>query len=61
VHAVCFADLAAAEHFMQFQYGWIADPLYFGDYPKIMRDTQVGAAYKLLISQLISTSGHILG
>lgn len=39
--APCHADVKAAEHFMQFQYGWIADPLYFGDYPKIMRDTQV--------------------
>jgi len=26
---------------MQFQYSWIADPLYFGDYPKIMRESQV--------------------
>lgn len=38
---VSCADVKAADYFMQFQYGWIADPLYFGDYPKIMRDTQV--------------------
>ena len=25
---------------MQFQYAWIADPLYFGEYPKLMRQTQ---------------------
>ncbi|KAF8059426.1 BGLU42 [Scenedesmus sp. PABB004] len=34
------ADVAAAEAFMVFQYAWMADPLYFGDYPKLMRDTQ---------------------
>eukprot|EP00775_Hariotina_reticulata_P009616 gene9616-9777_t len=34
------ADVEAAENFMVFQYAWIADPLYFGDYPKIMKDTQ---------------------
>jgi hypothetical protein len=41
---LCLADLKAADYFMQFQYGWIADPLYFGDYPKIMRDSQVRKA-----------------
>lgn len=35
------ADVQAADYFMQFQYSWIADPLYFGDYPKIMRESQV--------------------
>lgn len=25
---------------MVFQYAWMADPIYFGDYPQIMRDTQ---------------------
>lgn len=25
---------------MQFQFGWIADPLYFGDYPAVMRNSQ---------------------
>jgi beta-glucosidase/6-phospho-beta-glucosidase/beta-galactosidase len=34
------ADVAAADAFMQFQYAWIADPLYFGDYPALMRATQ---------------------
>jgi len=34
------ADVAAAQAFMEFQYSWMADPLYFGDYPKLMRDTQ---------------------
>lgn len=38
-----FADIQAAEYWMQFQYGWMADPLYFGDYPAIMRKSQ-GAA-----------------
>lgn len=26
--------------YMQFQFGWIADPLYFGDYPAVMRNSQ---------------------
>lgn len=34
------ADVAAADAFMVFQYAWIADPLYFGDYPALMRATQ---------------------
>lgn len=34
------ADVEAAENFMVFQYAWIADPLYYGDYPLIMRNTQ---------------------
>jgi len=38
----CPADVQAAEYYMQFQYGWMADPIYFGDYPKIMLETQVG-------------------
>lgn len=25
---------------MEFQVGWIADPLYFGDYPAVMRASQ---------------------
>jgi beta-glucosidase/6-phospho-beta-glucosidase/beta-galactosidase len=25
---------------MQFQLGWMADPLYFGDYPAVMRASQ---------------------
>ena len=25
---------------MQFQVGWMADPLYFGDYPPVMRNSQ---------------------
>lgn len=28
-------DVQAAENFMVFQYAWIADPLYFGDYPLV--------------------------
>lgn len=34
------ADVAAAENFMVFQYAWMADPLYFGDYPAVMKETQ---------------------
>jgi beta-glucosidase len=34
------ADVTAAENFMVFQYAWMADPLYFGDYPAVMRETQ---------------------
>lgn len=30
-------DKRAADDFMVFQYGWMADPLYFGDYPLAMR------------------------
>lgn len=29
----------AAERSLLFNLGWFADPIYFGDYPKIMRDT----------------------
>lgn len=31
------ADKDAAQKFMEFQYGWMADPVYFGDYPASMR------------------------
>jgi len=31
------ADARAAEAFTLFQFGWMADPLYFGDYPPEMR------------------------
>eukprot|EP00879_Flechtneria_rotunda_P021136 GHRR01022267.1.p1 GENE.GHRR01022267.1~~GHRR01022267.1.p1 ORF type:complete len:461 (+),score=105.61 GHRR01022267.1:123-1505(+) len=34
------ADVTAANNFMIFQYAWIADPLYFGDYPAVMKETQ---------------------
>ncbi len=36
------ADLAAAERALQFFLGWFGDPLYFGDYPEVMR-SRVGA------------------
>lgn len=32
------ADRAAAERGLEFFLGWFADPIYFGDYPKCMRD-----------------------
>eukprot|EP00897_Mesotaenium_endlicherianum_P011047 jgi/Mesen1/9971/ME000072S09382 len=32
------ADVAAAQRRMEFQLGWMLDPLYTGDYPPIMRD-----------------------
>lgn len=31
-------DKAAAERALEFFLGWFADPIYFGDYPKVMRD-----------------------
>eukprot|EP00967_Tisochrysis_lutea_P144213 scaffold268974_cov27-Tisochrysis_lutea.AAC.1 len=31
------ADAAAAQRSMEFTLGWLADPLYFGDYPRSMR------------------------
>ncbi|KIY98128.1 beta-glucosidase [Monoraphidium neglectum] len=30
------ADKKAAQYWMEFQYGWMADPVYFGDYPASM-------------------------
>jgi hypothetical protein len=33
--AAACADVTAAENFMVFQYAWMADPLYFGDYPAV--------------------------
>ncbi|KAF6266054.1 putative beta-glucosidase [Scenedesmus sp. NREL 46B-D3] len=38
------ADVTAAENFMVFQYAWMADPLYFGDYPaeiQLLRSTTI--------------------
>jgi beta-glucosidase/6-phospho-beta-glucosidase/beta-galactosidase len=43
---------------MQFQLGWMADPLYFGDYPAVMRASQPhlpkfkDAEKKLLVGSL---------
>lgn len=34
------ADMNATDVYMQFQIGWIADPLFFGDYPAVMRASQ---------------------
>jgi beta-glucosidase len=34
------ADADAVEAYLQFQIGWMADPLWRGDYPQAMRDTQ---------------------
>ena len=36
------ADVAAAQRSMEFNLGWFADPIYFGDYPPAMR-AQLGA------------------
>lgn len=33
------ADVEAAERTMVFRHGWLAFPIYFGDYPEIMRST----------------------
>jgi hypothetical protein len=33
--ATACADVTAAENFMVFQFAWMADPLYFGDYPAV--------------------------
>ena len=32
------ADIAAAERALLFFLGWFADPIYFGDYPQVMKD-----------------------
>lgn len=32
------ADIAASERHMQFQLAWLADPIYFGDYPASMKE-----------------------
>lgn len=34
------ADRNATDTYMQFQVGWMADPLFFGDYPEVMRRSQ---------------------
>ncbi|KAF8062692.1 BGL1A [Scenedesmus sp. PABB004] len=34
------ADVNATELYMTFQLGWLADPLFFGDYPEAMRRSQ---------------------
>jgi beta-glucosidase/6-phospho-beta-glucosidase/beta-galactosidase len=34
------ADMAAARHYLEHTVGWIADPLYTGDYPPSMRQSQ---------------------
>lgn len=36
------ADVAAAQRSMEFNLGWLADPIYFGDYPASMR-SRLGA------------------
>ena len=33
----CSSDLAASQRSMEFNLGWVADPIYFGDYPASMR------------------------
>lgn len=38
--ASVLADVNATDVYMQFQLGWMADPLYFGDYPAVMRASQ---------------------
>ncbi len=57
---LCHADWDAAEYFMQFQYGWMADPIYFGDYPKIMRETQVGRHTVSLSAKDLAIPTYIL-
>ncbi len=32
------ADIAAAKRSLEFFIGWFADPIYFGDYPQVMKD-----------------------
>ena len=34
------SDIEAAERALLFFLGWFADPIYFGDYPKVMKDSQ---------------------
>lgn len=51
-------DANATDVYMQFQLGWMADPLYFGDYPAVMRASQPhlpkfkDAEKKLLVGSL---------
>lgn len=33
-------DVNATDVYVQFQVGWLADPLFFGDYPAVMRASQ---------------------
>lgn len=33
-------DQNATEVYMQFQLGWMADPLIYGDYPEVLRKSQ---------------------
>jgi beta-glucosidase/6-phospho-beta-glucosidase/beta-galactosidase len=37
-HLDDMGDVDAAERAMLFQFGWFVDPLFFGDYPKVMRE-----------------------
>ncbi|XP_050504819.1 myrosinase 1-like isoform X1 [Diabrotica virgifera virgifera] len=39
-------DIEAADQKMQFNLGWMADPIYFGDYPEIMK-TRIATRSKL--------------
>lgn len=56
---VLHADKTAADNFMVFQYAWMGDPVYFGDYPKQMRDTQAGLLPKCvpLLAQRAGCAG----
>jgi beta-glucosidase len=36
------ADMAASRHYLEHTVGWMADPLYTGDYPRSMRKSQGG-------------------
>ena len=38
------ADKAASQRFLEFQLGWFADPVFFGQYPPAMLD-RVGDRY----------------
>eukprot|EP01089_Gocevia_fonbrunei_P019324 TRINITY_DN6812_c0_g1_i1.p1 TRINITY_DN6812_c0_g1~~TRINITY_DN6812_c0_g1_i1.p1 ORF type:complete len:498 (+),score=101.60 TRINITY_DN6812_c0_g1_i1:57-1550(+) len=45
-----FADQAAAERYLEFQVGWWADPIFFGDYPNTMKQ-RIGNRLPLFTSE----------
>ncbi|KAM9533233.1 LOW QUALITY PROTEIN: lactase-like protein [Guaruba guarouba] len=48
-------DKAAAERYIQFHLGWLANPIYKGDYPEVMKNN-VGKSHKSNQTKLPSTN-----